>query len=64
MLKLIDINPSRPDPRRREKLICHFIFTHLFGTTNGFMKDFIYEGLEGLHKIFWGTTKKCENNLL
>ena len=20
-----------------------------------------YEDLKGLHKIFWGTTKKCEN---
>ena len=24
----------------------------------------IYEGLKGLHKTFWGTTKKCENKNL
>ena len=23
-----------------------------------------YEGIQGLHKTFWGTTKKCENNFL
>ena len=35
-----------------------YIHTHLWC-----LKKF-YEVLEGLHKTFWGTTKKCENKNL
>ena len=31
-----------------------------FYTSLQYLKRF-YEGLKGLHKTFWGTTKKCEN---
>ena len=34
-----------------------------FHTSLWYLKRF-YEGLKGLHKIFWGTTKKCENKNL
>ena len=45
-------NPSRPNPGRREKNKLYFFLWWL--------KRF-YEGLYGLHKTVWGTTKKCEN---
>ena len=49
-----NINPSRPNPGRREKIKLNFYFhTSLF-----------YEGLKGLHKTFWGTTKNSENKNL
>ena len=53
------INPFRPDHRRREKINLNFYFH----TSLWCLKRF-YEGLKGLHKIFLGTTKKCENKNL
>ena len=53
------INPSRPDPGRREKINLNYYFH----TSLWCFKRF-YEGLKGLHKTFWGTTKKCENKNL
>ena len=50
------INPSRPDPGRREKINLNFYFH----TSLWCLKTF-YEGLKGLDKTFWDTTKKCEN---
>ena len=50
--------PYHPNPGRREKINLNFNF-HTFLWC---LKRF-YEGLKGLHKTFWGTTKKCENNL-
>ena len=44
----LKLNPSRPDPGWREKINLNFYF----------------RGLKGLHKTFWGTTKKCENKNL
>ena len=32
------INPSSPDPRRREKINLNFIVTLLCGTSKGFIK--------------------------
>ena len=56
---LIFFNPSRQDTRRSEKIYLNFYFyTSLWG-----LKRF-YEGLKGLHKTFWGTTKKWENKNL
>ena len=52
-------NPSCPNPRRREKINLNFCFH----TSLSCLKRF-YEGLRGLHKTFWGTTKKCENKNL
>ena len=49
-------NPSRPNPRRREKIKLHFYFH----TSLWCLKRF-YEGHKGLHKTFKGTSKKCEN---
>ena len=37
--------------------------TFYFHTSLWCLKRF-YEGLKGLHKTFWGTTKKCENKNL
>ena len=34
------INPSRPDPGRREKINLIFLFTLLCGASKGFMKAF------------------------
>ena len=48
-------NPFRPSPRRREKIKLNFYFH----TSLWCLKRF-YEGLKGLYKTFWGTTKKCE----
>ena len=53
------INPSRPDPGRREKINLYFYFH----TSSWCLKRF-HEGPEGLYKTFWGTTKKCENRSL
>ena len=50
------INPSLPDPGRREKINLNFYVS----TSLWYLKRF-YEDLKGLHKTFWGTTKKCEN---
>ena len=33
-----EINPSRPDPGRREKINLNFYFTLLYGASEGFMK--------------------------
>ena len=51
------MSPSRPDPQR-EKTNLNIYFHTLWR-----LKRF-YEGLTGLHKTFWGTTKKCENKNL
>ena len=52
-------NPTCPNPGRREKIKLNFYFY----TSLWCLKRF-YEGLKGLHKTFWGTTKKCENKSL
>ena len=51
--------PFRPNPVRREKIEINFYF-HTF---LWYLKK-LYEGLDGLHKTFWGTRKKCENKNL
>ena len=56
---LYKINPSRPDPGRREKINLNFYFH----TSLWCLKRFC-EGLKGLYKTFWDTTKKCENKNL
>ena len=56
MVKLKWFNPSCPNPERREKIILHFYFH----TSLWCLKRF-YEGLKGLHKTFWGTTKLKTN---
>ena len=53
------LNPSRPNPGRREKIKLNFYFH----TSLWCLKRF-YEGLYDLHKTFRGTTKKCENKNL
>ena len=55
-LSLLQLNPSRPNAGRREKINLNFYFR----TSLWCLKSF-YEGLQGLHKTFWGTTKKFEN---
>ena len=47
------INPSRPDPGRRDKINLDFYFR----TCLWCLKRF-YEGLKGLHKTLEGTIKK------
>ena len=54
-----NINSSRLDPGRREKINLNFYFQ----TSLWYLKRF-YEGLKCLHKTFWGTTKKSENKNL
>ena len=46
-MNIQDLNPSRPDPRRREKNSLSFYFQSSLWC----MKSF-YEGLKGLHKTF------------
>ena len=48
-----------PVPTRREKINLNFYFQ----TSLWCLKRF-YKSLTGLHKTFWGTTKKCENKNL
>ena len=55
----IPINPSRPNLGWREKINLIFYFY----TSLWYLKKF-YEGVKGLHKTFWGTTKKCKNKNL
>ena len=51
-------NPSCPG--RREKIDLKFLFSHVFVVP----QKVLWRSL-GLHKTFWGTSKKCENkNLL
>ena len=52
-------NPSRPDPGRKEKINLNFYFH-----TSLWCLKMFYEGFLGLHKPFWGTTKKCKNKNL
>ena len=54
-----NFNLSRPYPGQREKINLNF-YVH---TSLRCLKRF-YEGIKGLHKIFWSTTKKCENKNL
>ena len=49
-------NSSRPDTEWREKIKLNFYFHSSLCCLKRF-----YEGLKGLMKIFWSTTKKCEN---
>ena len=49
------INPSGPNPGRREKIKLNFHFHTSLWCLKGL------QGLKGLHKTFWGTTNKCEN---
>ena len=42
-----NINPSRPNPGRREKIKLNFYFHTSLWCLNGF-----FEGLKGLHKTF------------
>ena len=44
-------NPSRPDPRRREKINLYFYFHTSLWCLKRFYED---------HKPFWGSTKKCK----
>ena len=53
------LNPSRPNPRRREKYKLNFYFH-----TSLWCLNRCYEGLKDLHKTCCGTTKKCENKNL
>ena len=55
----LNFNHSRPNPGRREKSKLNFHFH----TSLWCLKRF-HDGLKGLHKTFWGTTKKCENKNL
>ena len=51
----IEVNPSRPNSGRREKINLNFHFhTSLWD-----LKRF-YEGLKCLHKTFWGTAKSVK----
>ena len=52
-------NPSRPYPRRWEKINLNFYFHTSLWCFKGF-----HEGLKGLYKTFWGTTKKSQNKNL
>ena len=57
--KKVKINPWRPNPGLKEKINLNVYFH----TSLWCLKRF-YEGLKGLHKTFWDTTKKCENKNL
>ena len=59
LLSLLILKTSHPNPRRREKIKLNLYFH----TSLWCLKRF-YEGLKGLHKTLWGTTKKCENKNL
>ena len=52
-------NPSRLDPGWRREINLNFYFHTFLWCLKGF-----YEGLKGLHKTFWGTTKTYENENL
>ena len=54
------LNPCRPNPGRREKKIKLNVYFH----TSLWCLKMFYEGLKGLPKTFWVTTKKCENKNL
>ena len=58
-LQSMSINPFRPNPGRREKSKLNFYFHSSLWCLKRF-----YEDLQGLHKTFWGTTRKCENKNL
>ena len=55
----IRFNPFRPNPGRRERINLKNVYFHTFSRC---LKRF-YEGLKGLHEVFWGTTKKFENQI-
>ena len=58
------LNLSLPAPCISESCIKIKINLNFnFHTSLWYLKG-IYEGLKGLHKTFWGTTKKCENKNL
>ena len=54
-----ELNTFRSIPGLGEKIKLNLYFQ----TSLWCLKSF-YEGLKGLHKTFWGTTKKCENKNL
>ena len=54
--KLNAIKLQRPNPREKEKINLNFYFLNSLWCIKRF-----HEGLKGLHKTFWGTTKKYEN---
>ena len=53
---IFTVKPSRPNPERREKNKLNLYFH----TSLWCLRRF-YEGLKGLDKSFWDTTKNCEN---
>ena len=53
-------NPSQPF----QKVIKIKINLKFYFRTSLWCPKRFYEVLKGLHKTFWGTTKKCENNNL
>ena len=55
-MNILILNPSRPNPGRREKINLNLYFQPSLQSLKRF-----YEDLIGLNKTFWGTTKKCEN---
>ena len=56
----VNLNPSRPNSRRREKIKLNFYFH----TSSLWCLKRFSEGLKCLYKPFWGTTKECENKYL
>ena len=48
---------NKVNPGRREKINWSFYFQTFLWCLKKF-----YEGLKGIHKTFWGTTKNCEND--
>ena len=53
------LNPSRPNPRQRERINLNFyIYTTLWCLQR------FYEDIKRLHKTFRGTSRKCENKNL
>ena len=59
IFSVLKIIPFRPIPTRRGKSKLNFYFH----TSLWCLKRF-YESLNGLHKTFWRTTKKCEHKNL
>ena len=58
MLFVLFLTLPVPISDKEKKIKLNFYFL----TSLWCLKRF-YEGLKGLHKNFWGTTKKCENKL-
>ena len=56
IISFFHVNPQRPNSVQKEKINLYFYFH----TSLWCLKRFY----EGLHKTFWGTTKKCKNKNL